>query len=32
MKKATLVTVLAFAVAAAALLGQFGWGPYQFGW
>lgn len=33
MKKSASITVIAFAIAAAALLGQFGWiAPLQFGW
>lgn len=32
MKKSITVTVLAFAIAAAAVFGQFSWAPTQFGW
>lgn len=32
MKKSATITVIAFAVATAAMFGQFSWAPMQWGW
>ena len=32
VKKSASLTVIAFAVAVAAVFGSFGWNPFSFGW